>query len=202
VAGAFRRAQLRLAPSVFLARAAEASGIGAVSHLPQGVDGTARWVGGAELVFVGSLVPHKGAHLVSMAADRAGRALAIHGPATDPAYVAGLPSERLCGLLEPDQVQATLARSAALVVGSTWPENAPLIVCEARAVGCPVVAPDIGGLPELVEDGVHGFLYAPGDVDSLADALARLDGFRPSHDPPPSFEDHVDRLVAFFDALV
>ena len=49
-----------------------------------------------------------------------------------------------------------------------------LVALEAMASGTPVVASRIGGLPEIVEDGVTGFLVEPGDVDELRERLAEL----------------------------
>lgn len=46
----------------------------------------------------------------------------------------------------------------------------------AMAMGKPVVASRVGGFPEVIEDGVHGFLVEPGDVEGLAQAFLRLIG--------------------------
>ena len=61
-----------------------------------------------------------------------------------------------------------------LVVASTGEEGMPLVVIEAFQRGIPVVASRLGGLPEIVKDGVNGFLVAPGDPEELARALDRL----------------------------
>ena len=53
-------------------------------------------------------------------------------------------------------------------------EGTPVSAIEALAGGRPVVATDVGGVPDVVRDGVDGFLVAPGDVDAMADRLARL----------------------------
>ena len=53
-------------------------------------------------------------------------------------------------------------------------EGMPNTVLEAMALELPVVSTDIGGLPELVEDGVSGLLLPVGDVDSLSEAVTRL----------------------------
>jgi D-inositol-3-phosphate glycosyltransferase len=47
-------------------------------------------------------------------------------------------------------------------------------VLEAMAFALPVVAGQVGGIPDVVEDGVHGFLVHPGDVNGIAIALKRL----------------------------
>ena len=50
----------------------------------------------------------------------------------------------------------------------------PNAVMEAMAAGLPIVAFRVGGIPEIVEDGVTGILVDPGDVQGLAEAIARV----------------------------
>ncbi len=185
-----------VAPSAWLADAAERQGFPRPVVVPHGVDTPPvhRSAGpDAPFLFLGTLAPHKGPHLVVQAHRQSGidRALHLHGPpGPDPRYVAALPGRG--ALADPFPA---LASARALVLGSTWPENAPLVVIEARAVGCPVIAPAIGGLPELVEHGVDGLLYAPGDVRELARALQRADA-TPHFPvrPPPTFREHLLRV--------
>ncbi|MDP8927056.1 MAG: glycosyltransferase [Actinomycetota bacterium] len=51
-----------------------------------------------------------------------------------------------------------------------------MAVLEAAALGVPTVASSVGGIPEIVEDGVTGVLVKPGDADALAVALRKLAG--------------------------
>jgi glycosyltransferase involved in cell wall biosynthesis len=70
---------------------------------------------------------------------------------------------------------AEILRSARCsVVPSLWYENMPNSALESMAEGTPVVAPNHGCFPELIEDGASGLLVEPGDPRSLADALRRL----------------------------
>lgn len=61
-----------------------------------------------------------------------------------------------------------------LLIPSTVSEGLPLVALEALQWGVPVIGSDIGGIPEVVRDGVNGFLVPPGDERALADRLARV----------------------------
>ena len=66
------------------------------------------------------------------------------------------------------------AESASLAIASSrWRENMPYSIVEAFALGTPVIGTNIGGIPELVEEGHTGLLCEPGDVDSLSQAILR-----------------------------
>ncbi len=56
----------------------------------------------------------------------------------------------------------------------SFAEGVPVVLMEAMASQLPVVTTRIAGIPELVEDGVSGFVVAPGRADLLADAIADL----------------------------
>ena len=56
----------------------------------------------------------------------------------------------------------------------SYEEGLPIAVLEAMAEQVPVVATDVGGLPELVENGLTGYLIAPGDVNALHNCLLGL----------------------------
>jgi glycosyltransferase involved in cell wall biosynthesis len=74
----------------------------------------------------------------------------------------------------PHEELGELYDRAALVVCPSYREGLPLCVLEAMAHGKPVVASAVGGIPELVEDGVTGLLVEPGDVAGLRAAIERL----------------------------
>jgi glycosyltransferase involved in cell wall biosynthesis len=73
-----------------------------------------------------------------------------------------------------EAVMAAMARSLALVVPSVYPDACPTVAIEAMATARPVIASRMGGLPDLVEDGVTGFLLPARDVPALAEAMGRL----------------------------
>ena len=61
-----------------------------------------------------------------------------------------------------------------LVVPSLWPENSPLVIHEAFMHGVAVVGARLGGILDLVEDGVNGFTYEAFSPAALAVALQRF----------------------------
>jgi glycosyltransferase involved in cell wall biosynthesis len=72
-----------------------------------------------------------------------------------------------------DDVAPFYAAFDALVLPSAN-EGTPVSAIEALAGGRPVVATSVGGVPDVVRDGVDGFLVEPGDVDGIADRLGQL----------------------------
>lgn len=134
--------------------------------------------------FVGTLVWHKGLHVLLEAARQlpagAWEIEAWGALDTFPDYTASLRTlaagmpVHFRGAFPNQQAADVYARFDLLVVPSLWPENSPLVVHEAFMAGVPVVAADIGGIPELIHDGVNGVLYDAHSASSLADALRGL----------------------------
>jgi glycosyltransferase involved in cell wall biosynthesis len=60
------------------------------------------------------------------------------------------------------------------VVPSVWEDAFPSAVLEPMSRGIPVIASDVGGIPEMIEDGVSGLLVPPGDEERLAGAIDQL----------------------------
>ncbi|MFH1087702.1 MAG: glycosyltransferase family 4 protein [Chloroflexota bacterium] len=76
---------------------------------------------------------------------------------------------------ERHDIPAIMAASDILVLSSRW-EGLPLVIIEAGFIGLPVVAAGVGGVPELIEDGVTGFIVPPRDPKALAGAIWKLLG--------------------------
>lgn len=75
------------------------------------------------------------------------------------------------GLLAADRLKKPIEGALAVVVPSECYENAPMSVLEAFAYGKPVVGARIGGITEMIEDGVDGYLFEAGNVDDLREKL-------------------------------
>ncbi|WP_174301082.1 glycosyltransferase [Caulobacter sp. S45] len=145
------------------------------------------------IVHVGRLVEKKGASVLLDAlaaiADRTPQArLAIigEGPLQRrlEAQVARLAlggRVDLLGALDHEATLGWLSRACVVAAPSLTARNGdmeglPTVVLEAAALGRAIVASDTGGTAEAVEDGVSALLVAPGDVEGLAEALARALG--------------------------
>lgn len=68
-------------------------------------------------------------------------------------------------------VIAILNQSDLMVLPSLFGEGLPMVILEAMAVGLPVIASNIEGVPEIIKNGVNGFLVAPGDSEELSDKI-------------------------------
>ena len=77
------------------------------------------------------------------------------------------------GALPEAQTLARIAAADMLVLPSLM-EGLPVVLMEAMAIGVPVVASRVAGIPELVEHGTTGLTFTPTDAAALADAIMRV----------------------------
>jgi glycosyltransferase involved in cell wall biosynthesis len=87
-----------------------------------------------------------------------------------------LDNVKFTGYVKGPDLETLLRGASCVVVPSISYENLPLSILEAFARGLPVVASDCGGNPELVKDGITGYLFEPGNVESLAASLSMILG--------------------------
>jgi glycosyltransferase involved in cell wall biosynthesis len=137
--------------------------------------------------FFGNVARHKGVLVLLDAAARTARAgadlrVALHGglgwaeeafrAEFAAALAAAAPTAQHLGPYERGEALGLMRAADWIVVPSLWWENAPLVILEARAAGRPVICSGIGGMAELVVDGVDGLHVPPGDAAALAETMA------------------------------
>lgn len=138
------------------------------------------------LLFFGRLSAEKGIDTLLRAFDAAlpnlpqNMRLLVVGDGPDAADFKALASSLGCasriefaGYQTGGALQAYVERASLAIASSRWRENMPYSIVEAFAAGTPVVGTDIGGIPELVDEGKTGFICEPGGVQSMADAISR-----------------------------
>ncbi len=131
---------------------------------------------GEYLAFLGRFHPEKGTHLAIEIAKRAGVRLKMAAIPHDETYfreqvVPHIDGDRVqfLGAVEREGRNELLANALALVHMTTRPERFGLTTIEAMACGTPVLAARMGSMPEIVVDGVTGFL-----CDDVEDAVAKV----------------------------
>ena len=130
---------------------------------------------GCTVAFVGRLVPWKGIDVfiravnAVMQKNKKGYFVVIGGGPLLSFYTSLHVSKGIhfLGAYPPNQMSQILDSIDILVVPS-YLENVPTIILEAMAKGIPVIASDVGGIPEVVIHGKTGYLVAPGDFKSCA----------------------------------
>lgn len=128
----------------------------------------------------GRISPEKGTDAAIRVARRAGLAVLVVGDVYDPDYFASaveplLRAGEWIGAVPREVLFQLMARCAVLLMPVGWDEPFGLVAAEAQMAGCPVVGYRRGALPEVVSDGIGGWLVEPGDEDGLLSAtyLAR-----------------------------
>jgi glycosyltransferase involved in cell wall biosynthesis len=120
-------------------------------------------------LYVGRLSPEKGISVLARALEHdAGLRCDVIGTGPAAPALAGLPNANLAGWQERAAVARHMDEALALVVPSIWFEPFGLVAVEAFARGLPVIAANIGSLPEIVTPGRTGLLVEPGDPQDLA----------------------------------
>jgi len=84
-----------------------------------------------------------------------------------------VPGIELLGFIDRESLGRQLT-SATLLVLPTFEDNCPMVVLEAMAAGVAVAASRVGGVPDLIEDGVDGLLFDPTDLPAMRNSIERL----------------------------
>jgi glycosyltransferase involved in cell wall biosynthesis len=165
-------------------------------------------------VFLGRLSPEKGLPtLLAAAAIARSVPLVIvgEGPQRESlerqAATQGLSQVTFTGHKLDAELREIVRGAAFLVLPSECYENCPMVVFEAGGMARPVIASDIGGVPELIHDDDNGLLFSPGDAAQLAEMMLRLFadarlcaemGRRNRERVECLCQDHYERLMALY----
>lgn len=147
--------------------------------IPNGVESDDRQAGGDAVLFLGNLLRRKGVHVLLEAMKELPDiplVVAGDGPErkTLEQQARGTKTEFL-GRIRPDDVkQLMLERGRVLVLPAISGEGFPNVLTEAMSVGLPVIASDVAGIRDMLDDGRAGRVVAPGVVPALAAAIRDL----------------------------
>jgi glycosyltransferase involved in cell wall biosynthesis len=177
-----RRARTIVVPSAFLADIAARWGLDRrriqvlTNPAPPPRDVEPEQLPPGTFVFVGRLTEAKDLPTAFAAVEQVeGARLVVVGDGPDREGLERLAGARveLRGALPRDEALRVVAGAEAALLSSAW-ENLPHSAVEALSVGVPVVATAVGGVPEVVHDGVNGLLVPPRRPDELAAAMRRV----------------------------
>jgi glycosyltransferase involved in cell wall biosynthesis len=107
-----------------------------------------------------------------------------------------------------EQLPAILANTDITVIPSRM-ESFSLVTRESLHAKVPVIGPDIGGIPEVIQDGINGFLFRSGDYRDLADKLMilirdpeKLNTLRNGIGPVRTIAEEVDDLESIYEDVL
>jgi glycosyltransferase involved in cell wall biosynthesis len=137
------------------------------------------------VLFLGRMNPEKGVVEAIELSQRIGKRLVIAAKCSDPDEIRyfeehvrpALNGAEYVGDVQGREKEDLLARATALLFPIQWEEPFGLVMIEAMACGTPVLALRRGSVPEVVRDGVSGFVRD--DLDGLVDAFARVHELSP-----------------------
>lgn len=152
------------------------------AYIPNYVDASRfepHYAAGDYFLYFGRLAPEKGVATLLRAAAGAGVRLKLAGTGPLQAELQALNAElgggaEFLGYQSGAALHALIQQSRAVVLPSEWYENAPMSVLESCAFGKPVIGANIGGIPEMIEPEVTGWVFPSRDVAALAALLARV----------------------------
>ena len=133
---------------------------------------------GNYVAFAGRLSREKGIGLLYDAARKLPDIpFKLAGAVNDQSLVDGKPDNvELAGMLKGERLETFYEKAAFFLLSSIWYEGFPMVILEAMNKGLPVLAPRLGGLPEIVDDGISGRLYESGNYEDLVKTISEVWG--------------------------
>ena len=126
--------------------------------------------------FIGRLSHEKGVRTLIEAANRLPYKLKIigGGPLEDELKAVAGKHIEFVGFKQWDEIKELVGKARFSVIPSEWYENNPLSVIEAQCLGTPVLGARIGGIPELITEGVTGMTFESRNSDDLANKIEQM----------------------------
>ncbi len=167
------------------------------------------------IAYIGGISWQKGVHVLITAVNQLPQhniQLTIYGDTMSfPEYVTELRTQiqhaniTLAGRVDRSALWDALAQTDIVVISSLWYETSSLIIQEAFAANVPVIATNLGAMPEKVTHGVNGLLVPPGDAAALAKQLQaiaqhpeKLIQLRQGIEPVRTIRGHVDSIETIY----
>jgi glycosyltransferase involved in cell wall biosynthesis len=174
-----------ISPSLFLKDKLREMGFkGEIHYLPHFINLSgyepSPTAGGDSLVYAGRLSPEKGLFTLLRAVQRLDCRVKIFGEGPlrggleQQIRDLSLTNVSLLGHKSQEELKREIKNSRAVILPSEWYENNSRAVIEAFALGKPVIGARIGGIPELVRDGLTGRLFEPGNSEDLRRRILEL----------------------------
>jgi glycosyltransferase involved in cell wall biosynthesis len=129
---------------------------------------------GQYVAFAGRFVAEKGVHVLLKAARQLALPVKLSRNVTQSATIELPPGVDVVVTSDREELDAFYRAARMLVLPSLWFDSFPTVGEEAMGHGIPVVGSRIGGVPEMVVDGVDGVLFEPGDANGLAEKVGAL----------------------------
>lgn len=192
---------LRTAPTASIRVIPDGADLARFRPIPRPADQTPM-----RLLMISRLIPRKGVHLLLQAIPKivSNTPFVVDIVGDGPEQPKLEQMARELGITEQVSFVGTVAyeeleqwyQRADVFVLCSYAEGMPLVVLEAMACGLPVVATRVQGIESLVQPGRNGYLFPPGNVDALAEALTKVLNAGPIRQ---SMGEHSVRLVQPYD---
>jgi glycosyltransferase involved in cell wall biosynthesis len=175
------------APSKYIQNMAKTD-VSPIIHLPNFIDLQKfhELTNNYNLLFVGRLEKMKGTEFLIRAISLIinvfpQTTLTIVGDGPDKADLFNLTNKlqlekyiQFVGWVEHKDLDTYYEKASSVVVPSSWVEAFGIVILEAMSAGRPVIATNIGGIPEIIDDGVNGYLVKPENPEQIAEKVIKL----------------------------
>lgn len=184
---AFKNVDIFITPSKYLQNIAKAD-VSPIIHLPYFIELRKFYelTNNYNLLFVGRLERIKGVEFLIQAASSIVKAfpqttLTIVGDGREKTYLLNLTKKlqlekhvQFLGWIGNKELDAYYKKASIIVVPTVSSEAFGLVILEAMRVGRPVIGTNVGGIPEIIDDGVNGYLVEPENPEQIAEKVMKL----------------------------